>query len=297
MRRIDLSKLRAFYTVAREGSMTKAAAKMNVSQPSLSVLIGDLEHNVRAKLFERIPQGVRLTPQGERLFIHAKKLVDEHEAFEKVFFEQEDEIEGELKIVTTPYLAAEWLVPRINKFLKNNPKIKMRVIVREDRDIYIEEGDIAIFSSPVRYQPHLIQHHLFPTHLRLVASPTYLKKYGIPEKPQDLDFHQLITYGGTGYNPYGDYCWILTVGKGVNGAPRESYFQTNSLQALINAAVCGYGIAEVPDFPGVLRPELIEIMVDKDAPKFDVNFIFHEKLKNSKKIKQLLRYLQKEEKD
>ncbi|AIK96517.1 hypothetical protein ID47_06825 [Candidatus Paracaedibacter acanthamoebae] len=272
--------------------MTKAAAKMNVSQPSLSVLIGDLEHNVRAKLFERIPQGVRLTPQGERLFIHAKKLVDEHEAFEKIFFEQEDEIEGELKIVTTPYLGSEWLIFKIEKFLKTYPKIKINIIVREDKDIYIEEGDIAI-CTPIHHQPHLIQQYLFTTSLRIVSSQDYLKKYGIPRTPEDLDSHPIITYGGSTYNPYGSTNWILNLGRDKYTASRESYIQINSLQGIINAALAGYGIAEIPDFPGVLRPELIEINLVENRPQFDVNYVFHEKRKNSKIINLLFKYLQK----
>ncbi|MBW8308601.1 MAG: LysR family transcriptional regulator [Candidatus Paracaedibacteraceae bacterium] len=292
MRRIDLSKLRAFYMVAREGSMNRAAVKMNVSQPSLSLLVGDLEHNVRAKLFERTSKGVHLTPQGERLFIHAKKLLEEHEAFEKVFFEQDDEIEGELKIVTTPYLGSEWLMFKIKNFLKTYPKIKINIILREDKDIYIEEGDIAI-CTPIHHQPHLIQHYLFTTCLRMVASPDYLKKYGVPQTPEDLDSHPIITYGGNSYNPYGSANWILNLGRTKYAASRESYLQINSLQGIINAALSGYGIAEVPDFPGVLRPELIEIKLNDTMPQFDVNYVFHEKRKNSKILNLLLKYLQK----
>ena len=283
--------------IAREGSMNRAAVKMNVSQPSLSLLIGDLEHNVRAKLFERIPQGVRLTPQGERLFIHAKKLLEEHEAFEKIFFEQDDEIEGELKIVTTPYLGSEWLIFKIKDFLKKYPKVKMRIVIRENKDIYIEEGDIAILDAAIHHRPQFIQHYLFTAPLRLIASQEYFKKYGIPEKAEDLDMHQLITYGGIGYNPYGSSNWILNLGRNKDMASRESYIQINSLRGLINAVREGYGIAEVPAFPGVLSPDLIELQLDENPPKFDVNYIIHEKLRNSKKVNLLLKHIQKEEKE
>lgn len=299
MRPIDLSKLRVFYVVAREENMTRAAEKLGMSQPGVSQLISDLEHNLKTKLFDRLSRGTRLTPQGERLYDHAKKMMEEHEAFEKVFYEKDDDIEGELKIVTTPYLGSEWLIFKVKKFLQDYPKLRVRIVVREDKDVYIEEGDVAI-ATPIHHQPHLIQKRLFTVHLHLIASSGYLKKHGVPTKAGDLDSHQLLTYGGTGYNPYGRSNWILNLGKSDHEASRESYFEINSLQGLINATLEGHGIAEVPDFPGILsKPDFLEIHLEGHKPKlvFDVNYIFHEKRQNSKKIKLLFKYLTRKEKD
>lgn len=298
MKPIDLSKLRVFYVVAREGNMTRAAEKLGVSQPGVSQLISDLEHNLKTKLFDRLSRGARLTPQGERLYSHAKKMMEEHEAFEKVFYEKDDDIEGELKIVTTPYLGSEWLMFKMKEFLQDHPKLKVRIVVREDKDVHIEEGDVAIATS-FQHQPHLIQKRLMIFYLKLISSPSYLEKHGIPTKPEDLDSHQLITYGGGGYNPYGCTNWILNLGKSDYEASRESYLEINSLQGLINATLEGHGIAEVPNFPGVLRPGLVEVVFDKQKPKFsfDIHYIFHEKRRNSKKINLLFKCLTKTEKE
>ncbi len=297
MKPIDLSKLRVFYVVAREENMTRAAEKLRISQPGVSQLISDLEHNLKTKLFDRLSRGARLTPQGERLYSHAKKMMEEHEAFEKVFYEKDDDIEGELKIVTTPYLGSEWLMFKIKDFLQEHPKLKVRIVVREDKDVYIEEGDVAI-ATPLHHQPHLIQKRLAIFYMKLISSPSYLQKYGTPTKSEDLDSHQLITYGGGGYNPYGSTNWILNLGKSDYEASRESYLEINSLQGIINATLEGHGIAEVPNFPGVLRPGLVDVTLDKQNPKFafDIHYIFHEKRRNSKKINLLFKCLTKKEK-
>ncbi|WP_010303209.1 LysR family transcriptional regulator [Candidatus Odyssella thessalonicensis] len=268
--------------VAREGSITRAAQLLNISQPALSMIISDLEHNVRTQLFERIPKGVRLTSQGEALYVYARKFVEEHEAFENLFYEKNDEIEGKLKIVTTPYLGSEWLMLKIEKFLKKHPKLRIRIEVREDKDIHTAEGDVMI-STPLHHQPNLIQKVLFKVHIRLIACPTYLKKHGTPEQAQDLDAHQLITYGGSSYSPYGNTNWILTMGR-EGQLPRESYLEINSLQGIINAARAGYGIAEVPDFPGVLRDDLEEIKLNIEVPTGQVNYIYHSSRLHSKKL-------------
>ena len=134
--------------------------------------------------------------------------------------------------------------------------------------------------------------------MKLISSPSYLQKYGTPTKSEDLDSHQLITYGGGGYNPYGSTNWILNLGKSDYEASRESYLEINSLQGIINATLEGHGIAEVPNFPGVLRPGLVDVTLDKQNPKFafDIHYIFHEKRRNSKNINLLFKCLTKKEK-
>lgn len=303
MRRMDLSRLRYFYTIAQEGVMNKAAEKLNISQPALSRIINQFEERIGTKLFERLPNGMRLTAQGERLYAHARKILEEQDAFEKNFYDKEDEIEGDLTIVTTPFLGSEWIIFKIEKLLKRYPKLRLKIIVREDRDIYearniyLEEGDVAIFSAPVYPQPNLIQKEILACYIQLVASPSYLKKHGILQTLEDLDGHQFITYGGTKYNPYGNKNWILTIGKNSSDEVRESYIEINSLQGMINAALKGYGIAEVPNFPGVLKEGLVVVNLNTKTPKIMVNFIFHEKRRNSKKINLLLKYLLSKEKE
>lgn len=291
---MDLELLKKFYYVAEEGSVTRAAKRIHLTQSALSKAISYFEYRLKTDLFTRTRRGMELTPQGERLYNFAKKLVYEADNFEKAFHEKDGEIAGELRIVTTPYLGTEWLMFKINNFLKDHPKLKIKIIVREDKDVEIEEGDVAI-STPIHHQPHLTQKYLFTARLRLVASHNYLKEYGTPTKPEDLDSYHLITYGGTIYNPYGSQNWVLNAGKNMSVASRESYIEVNSLQGIINAAIAGYGIAEVPDFPGVLRPGLVEIKLNGNTPKFDVNYIFHEKRQHSKKINLLFNYLTKVE--
>ncbi|AIK95813.1 hypothetical protein ID47_02280 [Candidatus Paracaedibacter acanthamoebae] len=277
--------------VAREGSMTKAAAKLNVSQPSLSVLIGDLEYNLKTQLFERLPAGVRLTAQGERLYAFAEKMLEQTDNFEKNFHEKEEEAEGEIKIITTPFVGAEWLVPHLTDFLKKHPKINIRILLRSE-NINLQEGDIAILT-PVPQQPHLIQQHLFTVQVRLFASLSYIKKYGTPQTPQDLDNHHLITYKGNHYSPYGSINWVLNLGNTDRNLPRKSYFEIDSLHGMLRSAIQGLGIVELPNYSIILDSGLIEVLPAVKGPETPIYFIFPKTRKSSKKINLLLEYLSK----
>lgn len=77
---MDRYLLRYFLAVAELGSFSKAAAKVNVTQPTLSVGIAKLESEVGARLFERTTRRVSLTPAGSRFLTHARRIAHEYEA-------------------------------------------------------------------------------------------------------------------------------------------------------------------------------------------------------------------------
>ncbi len=291
MRPIDLSKLRLFYEIAREGNLTRAAEKLNISQPALSRILIMFENRLKTKLFERLSNGMRLTPDGERLYDHAKIILEAHDTFERQFFDREGEIAGEIKIITTPFVGSEWLVPHLQGFLDKHPKIKIKVLLRSD-DLDLIEGDVAICLYRL-HQPHLIQEHLFTTNIHLFAHPSYLKKFGKPEKPEDLDHHRLITYRGNYYSSYGSTNWVLNVGRQNFSLPRESYFEVDSLHGMLNSALQGMGITELPDYSKVLKSGLIDIFPTLLGPETPMYYVFPERRKSSKKINLLLKYLQK----
>ena len=290
MRPIDLSKLRLFYEIAREGNLTRAAEKLNISQPALSRILIIFEDRLKTKLFERLPNGMRLTPDGERLYNHAKIILEAHDSFERQFYDKEGEIAGEIKIVTTPFVGSEWLVPHLQGFLDKYPKVKIKVLLRSE-DLDLIEGDVAIclYRPP---QPYFIQEHLFTTNIRLFASPSYLKKFSKPDKPEDLDHHRLITYRGNYYSSYGSTNWVLNVGRQNSTLPRESYFEIDSLYGMFNGALQGMGITELPDYPNILNSGLVDIFPNLSGPETSMYYVFSERKKSSKKIKLLLKYLQ-----
>ena len=82
-------RLKVFMTVAQEGSFTKAAAKLNVSQPAVSQHISELERTTGVKLFERLRGEVVLTEQGLLFQIHAKRILEAYLSASTLFAQAE----------------------------------------------------------------------------------------------------------------------------------------------------------------------------------------------------------------
>lgn len=287
---MNLELLKRFHSVAEEGTLGKASKKLNVASTALTKSIQDFEHELKTKLFDRVPKGMRLTPQGERLYAFSKNFLAQADSFEKAFHEKDDEISGEFKIATTPHFGSEWLIPRLKRFLIRHPHVKIKMILKQLKDISVEEVDIAICSAIPR-APHLIQKYLFTSNIRLFASQDYLKKFGIPQTVDDLDHHRLITYGGNVHNPYGNTSWVLNLGKELGELSRESFIEVDSLHGLISCARLGLGIIEAPDDPAVLSHGLIHVLPQERGPQFEAHYIYSNKRQNSKKIKIFFQYL------
>jgi len=77
---MDLHQLRAFIEVARQGNLTKASSVLCLSQPALSAKIRSLEEEVGLRLFERLPQGMKLTQHGEILLDEANRTLSAADA-------------------------------------------------------------------------------------------------------------------------------------------------------------------------------------------------------------------------
>lgn len=281
---MDLARLKIFYTLAKAGSFTKAAKVLNISQSAISHSLQVFEYRIKAKLVNRSPKGLTLTPQGERLFEFAQKVIHEAEIITNLIQDDADIPQGHLKIITTPYLASTWIPKHFAKFFKQYPDLQVS-IVGELEDINVESADIAIRTF-MPHHPHIIQNHFCSFHSKLWASPEYLKQFGTPQTAEDLDNHRLIAFGGTPkpYDTYGSTRWILHVGS--HHKPREPYITTNSVEGLINLAKLGLGIIEaLEEYINIQPDELVQVLPDIESPVVEVYYNYSKLARNSSKIK------------
>ena len=281
---MDWDKLRTFHTVATAQSFTRAGEMLNLSQSAISRQISALEEGLEVALFHRHARGLLLTEQGEILFKTVSDVLTRLSAVENALLESKERPRGPLKITAPVAIGTTWLTPRMREFCEAYPEINVTLLV-DDRelDLTMREADVAIRLFPAKH-PDLIQKHLTTLNNSLYASNEYLRVHGVPKKPQDLQSHQLITYGEDIRLPFAEVNWILKAGIGAQ-EERKSAFKINSLFGIVKAVEGGIGIAGLPDYMAQGLPGISPVLPELKGPQTDVYVMYSLELRNSKRIK------------
>jgi len=121
---IPISAIRAFEAAARTGSFRDAANELHLTPSAVSHAIRKLESTMSTTLFERSARAVRLTPAGENLMRHAGAAFDN-------LRRGIEEVAGRgpqlLRVHSAPSFAAQWLAPRLGRFIAAEPKLEVRL--------------------------------------------------------------------------------------------------------------------------------------------------------------------------
>ena len=192
---MDWDKLKSFHAAAETGSLTAAGENLEISQSAVSRQIAALEESLGVSLFQRHARGLVLTDAGHALHKSTSEMSAAARVAASALRDQHETPQGDL-IVTAPVaFGSTWLVPRLNKFVQAHPDLRLDLRL-DDRpyDLLKLEAECALrlWSAD---KADLIQRKLTNLTMSLYASPEYLRKHGVPQTPQDLDDHVIISYG------------------------------------------------------------------------------------------------------
>ncbi|MGN0996520.1 MAG: LysR family transcriptional regulator [Candidatus Ventricola sp.] len=114
-------------TIADEGSITRAAQKLYLTQPSLSHCVSTIEKQLGTRLFRRTSGGLALTYAGERYYRMACEVLRVYAAFESEISEECELLRGRIMMGVTNYLAADLLPRVLPRFHREHPGIELRI--------------------------------------------------------------------------------------------------------------------------------------------------------------------------
>lgn len=245
MAHLNFNDLLAFVTVAREGSFTRAAAQLGVSQSALSHTIRALEARVGLRLLNRSTRSVSPTEAGERLLRTVGPRLEEIDAELAALSELRDKPAGTIRITAAEHAANTILWPRLSKLLMEYPDIKVEIttdsrfidIVAERYDAGVRlGGDLVKDMVAVRIGPDL--------RMAVVGTPSYFSKRPQPKTPHELSTHGCInlrslTHGGL-------YAWEFEKDGHELKAHVEGQWIFNASPPILRAVLAGFGLAYLP---------------------------------------------------
>lgn len=281
--------LLVFVTVAREGSFTKAAGILGVSQSALSHTVRGLEGRLNVRLLNRTTRSVSPTEAGERLLQSIGPKLEEIDHELEMINEFKERLGGTIRITAAEHAMTTILWPKIRLLLKKYPDLNVEInlnygfvdIVAERFDAGVRLGeslDQDMIALPISPQMRMA----------VVATPEYWKQWGKPDAPHDLVNHNCInirlpTYGGF-------YAWEFEKeGKAISVNVKGQIVMT-STQTRLDAALSSLGVTYVPEDliqEHLKTGALVRVLEDWCQP-FDGYYLYYSSRKHASPAFRLL---------
>lgn len=235
MRFPSMTALRAFDAVSRLGSVTAAAVELNLTRSAISHRINTLEEGLGYALTERTGRGIKLTYEGERYAREVHKiLASTQEAGRR---SDDDQFTGPLCVSCNPGFATYWLCLHIGSFLKQFPKVRLKIISpRSVEDTSDTSADVFI-AYGVGDWPNQVTRQVVGLHYFPVCSPRLINGSPGLKTPQDLAAYPLLHM-----NDYSDWrTWLGAVG--ATGIDVTAGVLFTDAHCAISACIAGQGVS------------------------------------------------------
>ena len=189
---VDWDDFRVFFEVVRHGSFNKAAAKLKMTQPTVSRRLLRLENAIGVKLFDRDRRGPRLTYDGQRIYrgASAAQLALTRAANQAA--PTADRAGGECKLLMGDGIASYWMTRFLAPFFGRYPDIELKLFGSQD----VSAERRAVFDLDVHYGAPVmgdaVSIQVATLHLIPFASRAYLARHGTPQAVKDLGRHRLM---------------------------------------------------------------------------------------------------------
>jgi len=263
-----------FVRVADLGSFTRAAASLDLSKAAVSKSISRLEERLGARLLHRTTRKLTLTEAGATFYRRGAAALAELADAEQEVGQLSTTPRGLLRVTAPTYLGSVTLAPLLHEFQKRFPEVSLDLNLDDRRvDLVQERYDVAVRISPMT-DSSLVSRRLAPCPIRIVASPAYFKRRGIPKVPADLREHECLTYS-VSPTP-NEWRFRAPRGRWIS-AEVHGRIRCNNDFVLKQAALDGLGIAYFPAFfveREIAEGRLVPVLKDYDGPTLFIQAVY-----------------------
>ncbi|WP_449432809.1 LysR family transcriptional regulator [Pseudomonas putida] len=235
-----------FFAVARERSFTKAAARLGLSQTAVSHAVRALEARLGVPLLARNSRNVTPTEAGEQLL---RSVAPQMEAIDnelEALNELRDSPTGTIRISASDHAIRSVLLNKLKTFLPHYPHIKVELFTDNGFvDIVAERFDAGVRMGESLAQDMIAVRIAADAAFALVASPAYLARHSLPEKPEDLLQHNCINIRLPSMGNL--WPWEFEKDGHVLNLRVDGQLVFNNSYDCMDAALAGLGVTYMPE--------------------------------------------------
>ena len=284
-----LSAIRTFIQIADQGSLTRAAEALDLSRAMVSRHLESLERWLGTRLLHRTTRRVSLSEAGQEALPRLRQMLELATDVQSIAGARRTEPTGKLRITTSLSFATSSLTQTMVEFQVRYPRIEIELLTIDRAvDLVGERIDLA-----VRITNHLdegvVARRLATCRSVLCASPTYLKRRGPPQRPDDLASHECITHS---FGTRAEYR-LRKAGRLTTVAVKGS-ISSNETLVLRQAALAGAGIAMLPTYfvrGDLAEGTLVRLLPDHEPEPLGIHAVFLSRQHQPQPLKLLIDFL------
>lgn len=279
----DWNDLRYFLAVARHASLSAAARELGVSQSTVLRRITALEQDVGHKLFDRLPNGYLLAPEGKDMMSLAARVEEQALALDRVMAGRSGVVGGPLRVATSDVLAQMVLMPHLVPFCRKYPNIQIELLVGDTYvDLTRREADVA-FRAGRPEQNCLYGRQVTILGWALYGSPDYLAQHPFHGDGGDFERHRFIGFAGEmASRAFAAWLTAHVPDAGI-------VYRTNSLLHMSQLIRLGIGLGLLPCILGDAASDLVQVIPPIPGLEREGWLVTHEDLKNNQRVQCFLR--------
>jgi DNA-binding transcriptional LysR family regulator len=225
--------------IADAGSFASAAKILHVSTSHISKVIARLEQRLETQLFNRTTRRVSLTDTGRAFADQSRRIIQERDEL-LMMISGSGEPQGELRISCSVTIGERFVAPIVRRFSEDHPRLSVSIDLSNRLIDLVGEGfDLAIRTGEIN-DSRLIARQIAVRAIETCAAPAYLKAHGTPRTIADLERHACLVGTTSTWH-------FQQQGERYDFRP-QSNWRCNSGSAIVDAAVAGMGICQVPSF-------------------------------------------------
>jgi DNA-binding transcriptional LysR family regulator len=268
-----LHAIAAFIKIVDAGSITAAAAALEISQPSMVRTLAALERDLGVRLLNRTTRRMSLTDEGRDFYERGKHIVAAVEDARESLSARRATPRGRLRIASSVAFGRLYVAPVVAAFLAEHAEINVELLLLDRVVDLVEEGiDLAVRVARLP-DSSLVAKPLGEAHRIIVASPALIRQSGALKQPADLRGARCVTFIGISSAAN----WGFGEGSGQKQIPVNSVLVTNQVDAAVEACVAGIGYGRFNDYMVLKQLKagtLQRVLQDFESEPIPVNIVY-----------------------
>ncbi|WP_394151437.1 LysR family transcriptional regulator [Vibrio maritimus] len=282
-----------FNTIVQEGSITKAAQKLEMAAPSVSNALKALEQHIGLPLFTRTTRRIEVTEAGKLLHDRTYHSISDLNLAVESISDLSRVPTGKVRITVPRFVYQYVLEPIYAEFCHRYPHIELEISISDAAIDILNEGfDLGVRFGDRVEEGMVAKKLTSPTKEAFFASKDYVQKFGLPSKPDDLKAHKMIQYRFISSNQIAPL--ILNNGGENLVVEMPTAMVVNDTTLMVNAARKGLGIGRLIEpmiQEDLAQGELISVLPEYWFPYSGLYVYFHRNTQKAKRVRVLIDFL------